>query len=243
MLPITPHNQHQAGRLPARHSLQFASPPARVDEFKESQYENHHEVKYSDVLAAQASEKKDGLSLRKIGQLLTVGLALGSSFAGTPAFAATPPAVELVTQQAPQVELTTLAQEVPQVELTAIQKVAREAKFQPLFESLPEEFAEHMTGLDDAQMKVLGGGINRKTPAGPFKISNRKAFIRGHFMGHDIWEPMHKSVEKVSDFEQFQLPQESREELHQAVDMMKNLSRDQRRGLAEVMDVINDISG
>lgn len=197
------------------------SPPSVGDRFQPSPRISEENPTYTNLARARASTP-EGSKLRKYAQALGLALSLGSTFAGGAALAE-PALVENVMMVESQ---------------TKIQQALEMEEFQDTVQSLPTEFAETMASLNDTQIRVLGGGINGKTKVGLITVNNRKAFIKGTAYGQDVWPHVHKSVENVSARPDIQLPDPERRELHEAVEMMKDLSKSQRKGLAEVMDVI-----
>lgn len=204
-----------------RRRLKFQPPPKREQEEFLGSVEHLDGVKRSQLQAATQAPSEPS-PWKTAGQLLSLGVAV----AGVALGAAYAPAAHSVTP----VEI---------VAETKIEKALQTSEVQQLLADFPSEFKELLGGFSDTQIRVLGGGINGKTKVSFVTVDNRNAFIKGKAYGRDVWPYVVKTVDRVSARPETFLEQADKQELYDAIVMMSKMTKSQRRGLAQAMDIIN----
>lgn len=96
---------------------------------------------------------------------------------------------------------------------------------------------QQVGGLSDAQLKVLKGGMSGTTKVGPLTIDNRQAFIKGSVAMKSIWGNVHQTITDARTKYSMINPAEEKA-LHKLVDTVSPLKPEQRKQLAELMDLV-----
>ncbi len=104
------------------------------------------------------------------------------------------------------------------------------AKFSP-------DLQRQVGALSDAQLKVLKGGMSGTTKVGPLTVDNRQAFIKGSVAMKSIWGNVRQTITDARTKYKMINPAEEKA-LHKLVDTVSPLKPEQRKQLAELMDLV-----
>jgi hypothetical protein len=118
---------------------------------------------------------------------------------------------------------------------TKVQKAMQDAGLKASLAKFSPQLQQQVSGLSDAQLKVLKGGMSGSTQVGPLTVDNRKAFIKGSVALKSIWGNVHQSITDArTKYSMISQPEEKA--LHKLIDSVSGLKPDQRKQLAELMD-------
>ncbi len=120
---------------------------------------------------------------------------------------------------------------------TRVQRAVSDPKVKSALSSFNPQLQQQISGLSDAQLNVLKGGISGTSEIGPVSVDNRKAFIKGTVMMKSIWGNVHQSISDArSKYSMINGPEENG--LHKLINNVSQLKPEERRKLAELMDSV-----
>jgi hypothetical protein len=120
---------------------------------------------------------------------------------------------------------------------TKVQRAVNDPKIKATLAGFTPTLQQQISGLSDAQVRVLKGGISGTSEVGPLTIDNRKAFIKGNVMMKSIWGNVHQSISDArGKYSMINGPEENG--LHKLINTVSELKPEQRKQLAEMMDAV-----